>query len=218
MLLKKIYISGFMILAGILLRAQTNPSAQSLPFSFTSQTGSTLAAGMAVHRFGITSGTIPTTRTAAAGTGDLPYNATANAGGWRDESSSGLSLLASGSQAAGAVIVAINTTGLSTINVSWKAGTILQQSSFDMSIALQYRLGTTGTFTDVGTTTTYTSQGKTAGDISATLAESLPAACDNQAVVQVRWIYWSSNGASGSRDRINIDEINITSCSTPATP
>ncbi|MFL5763377.1 MAG: T9SS type A sorting domain-containing protein [Bacteroidia bacterium] len=210
-------VTVLLMLLTVFLQAQTNPAAQALPFTFTSQSGSTLPAGMAVHRFGTSSAAVPTTRTTAAATGDLPYTSTSASGGWKDESASGLSLLASSSQSAGALIVAINTSGLSSINVSWKAGTILQQTSYDMSVALQYRLGTSGAFTDVGTTTTYTSQGKTAGDLSSTLSEALPSACDNQSVVQVRWIYWASNGSSGSRDRLNIDEINITSCNTPAT-
>lgn len=189
---------------------QTNPTAQTLPYSFTSLGTTTLPAGMAVHRFGTSAGAIPTTRTTFPATGDLPNVTIANSGGWMAENANGVSMLASGSQSAGAVVVAINTTGNTNILVQWKAGTVLQQTSLDNSVALQYRIGTTGTWTDVGTTTTYTSQGKVAGDVSAVLSENLPAAADNQAVVQVRWVYWVSNGASGSRDRINIDDISIT--------
>lgn len=206
---------AFFFLFGLLLiclfvaqqvQGQTNPTAQSLPFSFASQSGSTLPAGMAVHRFA----TIPTTRTTAPANADLPYNSNGSAGGWDDEAANGISLLASGSQPAGALVVAINTTSLINVQVSWKAGTVLQQASRDNSIALQYRVGTSGTWTDIGTGTTYTTQGKTAGDVSGTLTETLPAAAEGQTVVQVRWIYWESNGSSGSRDRINIDAISIT--------
>jgi len=189
---------------------QTNPTAQTLPYSFTSLGTTTLPAGMAAHRFGTSAGAIPTTRTTIVATGDLPNVTMANSGGWMAENANGVSMLASGSQSAGAVVVAINTTGNTNILVQWKAGTVLQQTSFDNSVALQYRIGTTGAWTDVGTITTYTSQGKVAGDVSAVLSENLPAAADNQAVVQVRWVYWVSNGASGARDRINIDDISIT--------
>lgn len=201
------------------VHAQTNPAAQSLPFSLTSQTGSTLPAGVAVHRFGTTSGTIPTTRTVVPATGDLPYSSTSNAGGWRDEASgAGIGILASGSQSAGALVVAINTTGQTAIQVFWLCRTILQQASRDNSAALQYRVGTSGNFIDVGTGTTYTSAGKTAGDVSATLTETLPVGAENQPVVQVRWIYWESVSTSGSRDRIAIDDITITANSGPAAP
>lgn len=198
---------------------QTNPVAQTLPYGFTSLGTTTLPAGMAAHRFGTTAGAIPTTRTTIVATGDLPNVTIAGSGGWMAENANGVSMLASGSQSAGAVVVAINTTGNTNILVQWKAGTILQQTSRDNSIALQYRIGTAGAWTDVGTTTTYTSQGKVAGDISTVLSENLPAAADNQAVVQVRWVYWDSNGTTGSRDRINIDDISITGttgCTAPS--
>jgi hypothetical protein len=202
--MKKIYSAFVGMVCTLLCIAQTNPTPQSLSISFTSQTGSTLPAGFAVHKFSA----IPTTRTTAPGTADLPYNSGSTSGGWKDETTNGLSLLASGSQQAGALIVSINTTGLTNIQVGWTARTILQQASRDNSVALQYRVGTSGNFIDVGTTSTYTSQGKTAGDFSS-YTETLPAGAENQTEVQVRWIYWESNGTTGSRDRIAIDEISI---------
>lgn len=193
-------------------RAQTNPAAQALPFALSTQAGSVLPAGVAVHRFGTTAAAIPTTRTLAPATGDLPYSSTSNAGGWRDEAGgAGIGILASGAQAAGALVVAIDTTGQTGIQVSWLCRTILQQASRDNSVALQYRVGTAGNFIDVGTASTYTSQGKTAPDVSPVFTETLPPAAENQPVVQVRWIYWESNVTSGSRDRIAIDDIAITS-------
>lgn len=209
---------GFIVAATVIssvtsAQAQTNPVAQSLPFSMNSQTGSTLPAGIAVHKFTA----IPTTRSTAPATGDLPYSATANAGSWHDDAANGIGMLASGSQPAGALVVAINTTGKTGINVSWVCHTILQQTSRDNSVALQYRVGTSGNFTDVGTTSTYTSAGKTAIDTSSTFAETLPVAAENQSVVQVRWIYWESAGSAGSRDRIAMDNISITGASSGQT-
>lgn len=200
------------------VQAQTNPAAQPLPFSLTSQTGTTLPAGVAVHRFGTTAGAIPTTRTTAPGNADLPYSsAGATSGGWRDEGANGISLLASGSNAAGALVVALDTTGQTNIKVSWVARTILQQASRDNSIALQYRVGTTGNYTDVDPSV-YTSAGKAAGDAQAFTDVALPAAAENQPYVQVRWIYWESASVSGSRDRIAIDDISITGTGGPVTP
>jgi predicted extracellular nuclease len=190
-------------------KAQTNPVAQALPFSLTSQTGATLPAGVAVHKFSA----VPTTRITTPGTGDSPYNANFNTGGWRDEGVNGIGLLGSGSASegqVGAIVVAINTTGKTGIQVSWICHTILQQASRDNSVALQYRAGTSGNFIDVGTNSTYTSQGKVAIDNSPVFSETLPAGAENQAVVQVRWIYWESNSSSGSRDRIAVDDISIT--------
>lgn len=207
--MKRFYFLVVAIICVIASYGQTNPGPQNLPFAFSSQTGNTLPAGMAVHRFGTTSGAIPTTRTTLPGNADLPYNATSNAGGWRDEGTNGLSMLASGSNAAGALIVSINTIGQSNIQVSWTVRTILQQASRDNSIALQYRIGTSGNFIDVGTTSTFSSTG-TVANAFASYAETLPAAAENQSVVQVRWIYWESVSTSGSRDRLAVDDINIT--------
>ena len=200
--------------------AQSDPAAQSLPYSFTTFSGSTLPAGMAAHRFGTTAGAIPLFRTTASGNADLPMSSQANAGGWRSEGASGISLLASGTNAAGAIIVAVNATGLSSISVSWRAGTVMQQASRDNSVALQYRVGTAGNWIDVGTTSTYTSAGAAEGSVSGLFTETLPAAANNKPVVQVRWIYWESVSTSGSRDRINIDDISITGSSAcpPNTP
>ena len=195
-------------------QAQTNPAAQALPFSLTSQTGGTLPAGVAVHRFGTTAGAIPTTRTNTPGNADLPYSNISNAGGWRDEGANGIGLLASGSQAAGALVVAVNTTGQTNVQVSWVARTILQQASRDNSIALQYRLGTSGNFIDVDPSE-YTSAGKTAGDSATFTNVTLPPAAENQPVVQVRWVYWESVSTSGSRDRIAVDDVSITANSGP---
>lgn len=194
--------------------AQTDPAAVSLPFSLNSQSTATLPAGVAVHRFS----SIPTSRTLSpANGGDLPNQGTSptgNAGGWYNLGSDGIGLLASGTNPAGAVVVAISTSGLSNISVSWNCKTQYNQASRDNSVALQYRIGTTGNFIDVGTASTYSSTGTVNGTTSPTYTETLPAAADNQAVVQVRWIYWESNSVSGSRDKISVDNISISSGST----
>lgn len=203
----------------IALIAQTNPTAVSLPFSLTGQSSATLPTGVAVHRFT----SIPTTRTLSAATGDLPNQGsspTLATGGWYHLGTDGIGILSSGTNPAGAVVVAINTTGLTNIQVSWLCKTIKNQSSRDNSIALQYRVGTSGSFINVGTTTTYSSAGMTDGHSSSTLTETLPVGAENQSVVQVRWIYWESVSTSGSRDKISVDDISITgssssSCATP---
>ena len=194
--------------------AQTNPVAQTLPFNFSTQTGSVLPDGIAVHKFAA----IPTTRILTPGTADLPYVAGSTSGGWNDQGANGIGILASGTNQAGALIVAINTTGKTGITASWKVSTILNQASRDNSIALQYRVGTTGNFIDVGTTSTFSSTGTVAGDATS-YSELLPSGAENQAVVQLRWLYWESAGTAGSRDRLAITNINVAPPSGPcATP
>ncbi len=195
------------------LTAQTNPSAVSLPFSLTSQSSATLLSGVAVHRFA----TVPTTRTTSPASSDLTTAGNAPAGfsgGWYYLGTDGIGLLNTTSIAAGAVVVAINTSGLNNINVSWVCKTILNQASRDNSMALQYRIGITGNFTDLGTASTYTSAGKVNGDVSPTYTEMLPTAAENQPVVQLRWVYWESGSTSGARDKIAVDDISISSATS----
>ncbi|WP_118972062.1 T9SS type A sorting domain-containing protein [Taibaiella koreensis] len=192
------------------LAAQTNPSAVSLPFNLSSQSSATLPAGVAVHRFN----TIPSSRTTLPAVGDLATagnNPAGTTGGWYYLGNDGIGILSTGTISAGALVVAVNTTGLNHVNVSWLCKTINNQASRSNSIALQYRIGTTGNFTNLGTTTTYTSNGKVNGDVSPTLTETLPVGAENQPVVQLRWIYWESSSLSGNRDNISIDDISVTS-------
>jgi endonuclease/exonuclease/phosphatase family metal-dependent hydrolase len=202
------------------LHAQTNPSAVTLPFSLNSLSSSTLPSGVAVHRFS----SIQTSRTLSpASGGDLPNQGSAplsNTGGWYHLGNDGIGMLASGTNPAGAVVVAINTTGKTNITVSWICKTIYNQSSRDNSVALQYRVGTSGNFINVGTASTYASAGNPNGHSSGTFTEVLPVGAENQALVQVRWIYWESLSTSGSRDKISVDDISITastgsSCNAP---
>ena len=193
---KKITIFFVFLFAVITGFSQTNPVAQNLPFNLASQSGNSLPAGTAVHKFAA----IPASRILSPGTADLPYTSTAVSGGWKDESSNGISVLASGTQQAGALIIAVNTTGNTNIDIQWTVRLMLQQASRDNSVALQYRIGTAGNFIDIGTTSTYSSTGQVVNHFL-TFTEMLPVAAENQPVVQIRWIYWESAGSTGSRDR-----------------
>jgi hypothetical protein len=80
-------------------------------------------------------------------------------------------------------------------------------------MALQYRVGTTASFTTLASTA-YVSN--TFKQISATTAEVnsqpikviLPAECENQSIVQIRWIS-KQNSGTGSRPSFAIDNISI---------
>ncbi|WP_051663941.1 ExeM/NucH family extracellular endonuclease [Dyadobacter crusticola] len=216
--LSRKHISLFLRSAWILVLApgafaQTSPPAQSLPFSYTEIAGGTLPAGVAVHRFGTTSAAIPTSRTTSPASGDLPYLTNSTSGGWLNAGTNGengIAMLASGSNAAGAVVISINTIGKTNILVEWTARTIQQQASRDNSLALQYRIGDSGDFSDLGTAAeVYSSAGNVAGH-AASFSIMLPAALENQNLVQLRWIYWESSvGLTGSRDRIALDDVSI---------
>src|SRR5262249_25961877 len=40
---------------------------------------------------------------------------------------------------------------------------------------------------------------------------TLPSTCDNQSVVQIRWVYFWDSGTSGSRDEIGLTNITVSS-------
>ncbi|WP_051350376.1 ExeM/NucH family extracellular endonuclease [Dyadobacter alkalitolerans] len=193
--------------------AQTSPPAQILPFTYTEISGGTLPEGVAAHRFGTSSAAIPTSRTTSPATGDLPYLTNSTSGGWLSAGTNGengIAMLASGSNAAGAIVISINTTGKTNIQVEWTTRTIQQQASRDNSLALQYRIGDSGNFSDLGTASeVYSSAGNAAGH-AASFSLMLPAALENQDLVQLRWVYWESSvGLTGSRDRIALDDVSI---------
>ncbi|MBX7220151.1 MAG: hypothetical protein K1Y36_09415 [Blastocatellia bacterium] len=120
-----------------------------------------------------------------------------------------IALQGSGTADAPYVIFYLNTTGQSSINVAYNLRDI--DGSADNAIqpvALQYRVGNTGNFTNVpagfvADATTGPSLATLVTPVSATL----PPACDNQALVQVRVI---TANAVGSDEWVGVDDISIT--------
>lgn len=220
----QVFISIFLMQITVLSFAQTNPTTGSLPYNFSG--ASSIPNTMAIHRFGTSAGSIPTTRITTDGNADLPSTTTNNSGGYMIEGTSGaegISLLASGSQAAGAIVVEISTIGKQTINVSWVAWTKLNQSSYDNSIALQYRVGETGAWINVDSpnSSVYTTSANIGRTNGVTFNNSLPADANDKSIVQLRWVYWVSSGTTGSRDRLAIDDISIdgsSACTPPSNP
>src|SRR5690606_33123417 len=187
---------------------QTNPETGSLPYSYGGSTE--IPSTMAVHRFG----SIQTTRTTSDANNNLSLVTNNTSGGYMIEGTGGvdgISLLASSSQQAGAIVVEISTLGKENISVSYVAWTKLDQNSRTNSIALQYRVGETGTWINVDSpnSSVYTTSavGRSNG-VNFNL--NLPSEANDKPIVQVRWIYWESSGTSGSRDRLGIDDILIT--------
>ncbi|SMC37735.1 beta strand repeat-containing protein, partial [Moheibacter sediminis] len=203
---------------------QTNPAAQSLPYSqnFSSLSGTTYPAGWQGWTI---SGNMSTTIPTAAPNGDKALSAGTNA------TNSGVVMNMSGKMGVmstnsnqNAIVLAINTTGQSSINVSYVAATQRQESSARIgAIGLQYRIGTSGDFTNVDGTI-YRNPGgsnNTSGTASispATISITLPAAANNKPIVQLRWAIGDSSG-SGNRPSFSIDDISVSVLSLPcATP
>jgi hypothetical protein len=145
-------------------------------------------------------------------------NVLATAFGVRGEGANGISMLNTASANAictangaagyiGALDVTTDTTGRTSITVSWKAAQASDQPR-EWGVRLQYNCGSG--FTDVsgpvewlsstvGTSLAFTDFGPT----------TLPAECNNNPNVRIRWKYYSVSGTSGSRTRIIIDDISI---------
>jgi hypothetical protein len=127
---------------------------------------------------------------------------------------------ATGARYAGAAVLALNTTGRTNVQVTWTGGTLTVGDGGGstgsgipriFAFELQYRLGTEGDFIDIENAE-YVS-----GEVehSEVLTTTLPSACDNQAEVQVRWIYKQHSstldGAQGTRPQLRLDDITVTS-------
>ena len=77
-----------------------------------------------------------------------------------------------------------------------------------IGVVCQYRVGTSGSWTTITPTSgsnPFSQTGGTVG-VKSTVSATLPSACDNQAVVQVRWAIWRGVG-SGVSSGLAIDNV-----------
>jgi hypothetical protein len=112
----------------------------------------------------------------------------------------------------GAAVLALNTTGRVNIQVSWVGGTVAVGAR-EYRIRLQYRIGTSGSFSDVlvgGQPVEYVANA-TAGHAQTFGPVTLPPSVENQPVVQLRWKYYYVPGATGTRPQLRVDDILVTS-------
>ncbi len=211
--------------AGTQSWGQTNPTAQNLPYSqnFGTNTFTTVPTGMAVWN-GINGGSVNTQALAEASapTGNATLTAqtsvTATGGSFGySATSNGRFYIQTSSNATNGVnqiALAIVTSGLTDITVAYDVEIISAQPR-TVGIVMQYRTGTSGSWTTVsGTGNPYSQAGGTAGvKVSPTLV--LPAGANNQSVVQIRWATWRGS-ETGNSSGIAIDNISVTG--TAATP
>jgi len=121
----------------------------------------------------------------------------------------------------GAAVLAINTVNRKNIEVEWTGRTIAPNNRV-YALKLQYRIGDGNNNPNVGwqdfaTVSEYVAD-TTAGH-SQTLTTVLPTTAEDQAVVQLRWIYFqhATNTATGSRAQLALDDINVKSESALST-
>ncbi len=118
----------------------------------------------------------------------------------------------SGTANAPFLLLHLNTTGFMSINVSYLLRDVDGTGDNAVqAVALQYRVGSTGTFTNIAAgAVTDATTGPNLATLTTAVSQVLPAACDNQALVQVRII---TADASGSDEWVGIDDISVTGTS-----
>ncbi len=193
--------------------AQTQPDPQPLPFSqdFSSFAltyplgiqGGKLS-GAAVNTYLTTDSTADISivnGTSASGTGAI-YNYNGKIG-FLNSSSINLG-----------ICLAINTLGKSAIEVKYDAMTIRNPGTKSNEMILQYRVGTTAAFISLPETAyennldVQTTPATTDYKNLKSIKLVLPSVCDNQAIVQIRWVS-RDKGGTGSRVSFAVDNIKI---------
>ncbi len=119
----------------------------------------------------------------------------------------------SGTADAPHLVIFLNTTGRNTVTVSYNLRDIdasTGQVGVIQSVALQYRVGTTGNFTNIASA--YVANANNGG--TTPVSAVLPTEANNQAQVQVRVI---TSNAGGDDALIGIDDISVTSNPPPLT-
>ncbi len=218
------------LLAWGVINAQTNPAAQTLPYS---QDFSALAHSSTTYPDGWQGWTISTapgsTFNTSAPTADrtLFASSTANTTSGNVHNYNGKIGYLNTASLDLTVVLAITTSGKTDVQVTYDVMTI--RNPYDGSsntrineVTLQYRVGTTGAFTNLtgieyqNNTTTQTGTVTTPQNLQ-TKNITLPSACNDQAVVQIRWASRQVSGV-GSRPSFAVDNISVTGTTVVIVP
>jgi len=206
-----------------LLWAQSNPTPQALPyrqdFSTLAHSSTTYPAGWQGWSGGIGSHSAGGGFQLAPGTADLPLTSNATAATTAGEAVYNLNgKIGPRKQTSNNayLVLAVNTTGYSAVRVEYDAMTVRINSNRVMGLILQYRVGTSGNFTATGIAEyqnpiSPTQTSGTAPIGSGSRAVVLPSACNNQVVVQLRWVTQTVSGSSASADfpTLVVDNIKV---------
>lgn len=211
-------------LCSIVSWGQTNPVAQSLPYSqnFSSLTGVSPAYPAGWQGWNV-SGAINTAYVTTAPNADQTISVQTNAtapGALVGDFIGKIGVMSTGNATTGqkTICLSINTTALTSIVVSYNAATQRTENTRLNGLGLQYRIGTSGAFTNVASSEyqnqlTPTNTTGTGSVNVQNISVTLPIACDNQSVVQLRWVIRDISG-SGNRPGFSIDDVNVSG--TPA--
>ncbi|MFN4123643.1 MAG: beta strand repeat-containing protein, partial [Flavobacteriales bacterium] len=108
----------------------------------------------------------------------------------------------------GMAVLGLNLSGRQNVQVSWTGGTVVANPRV-YRIRLQYRIGASGTWTDVPGPIEYESNA-TAGHSQNFGPTTLPTAVENESEVYLRWFYYYVSG-TGARPQLRIDDITVSS-------
>jgi predicted extracellular nuclease len=203
--------------------AQADSTVQGLPFSqdwsnpaliTVSDDWSSVPGIVGYRGDGITSNTGADPQTLLGeGTITVDVNAQATAtsttGGVLEIEAAGtIALAGSGTADAPSLLINLDTTGQSGINVAYVLRD-LDASADDaqQQFALQYRIGETGDFSNVPAGYVSDATTASAATLVTPVSAQLPAAADNQPLVQVRII---TSNAAGNDELVGVDDISIT--------
>jgi hypothetical protein len=219
----------FLGLTGNSAWGQTNPTAQSLPYS---QDFSELAHSSTTYPDGWQGWTISTTPGSSFNTGGPTANRTLTASGSASSTTGNvynfegkIGYLNTGSLDL-TVVLAINTTGFSNVMVDYEIMTIRNPYNGTTNtrineVTLQYRVGESGVWTSLtgieyqNNTETQTGSGVTTPQNLRSKSIVLPSECDNQSVVQLRWASREVSG-SGSRPSFAVDNVTVSESTAPS--
>ncbi|TVR42417.1 MAG: hypothetical protein EA392_00330 [Cryomorphaceae bacterium] len=123
----------------------------------------------------------------------------------------------------GAAIVSLNATGRENITLQFSLGIVSQGSGDptprECAITLQYRVGVGAVWNNLQDPVIFSSAGREPGEIETYQDIMLPAICNNQPEVQVRWkYYFIEQNDGGSRPMLSLDDIEITSSELSSAP
>jgi hypothetical protein len=116
----------------------------------------------------------------------------------------------------GSALLSLDTSGVSEIDVSWTAQTLLPNVRV-YGLRLQYRIGSEGSWTDVlaeGEPVEFL-RSEVAGHLAVLGPIRLPQEAEGQALVQCQWRYHHVEGISGARAQLRLDNIGVTSTGSP---
>lgn len=207
------FFSLFVFLCAKNIQAQTNPAAQQIPYTqdFGNTYFNTWPAGFNGWRISPAATTRPNAASSSANANESLFDtativkAAGNMFGYSGTAAGNVPLndgkvyiqtSSSFSQGTDQLVLAVNTSGYTNIKISYDVEMINPQSK-PAGIVLQYRIGTSGSWTVIDSTYWYSCNNRVQGQMDYFSNLALGASADNHSVVQIRWATARSNSSAG---------------------